>query len=252
MPDAKNTPPQNLPDAPQPLVGFMTNEAWDALLGQVDAMVQEMDNLPFPEVKEKIFALLGGIDTIHRESLGRLVRLFKEGVLEKVVTDPTIHTLMELYDLLPPEAKAEDEQLAKIRFTTNRAKPTSTPAKEELPPERPKYPHWLPALMAGQDIPRGTIKECQVDDHPILLCRVGDAFFALDAACAQDGASLAGAELNKYTLTCPHHTGCHYDIRHGGQIGGTKRIECYSVKLDDAGRLMVGIDMEFKPELPAF
>ena len=71
------------------------------------AAFTEMEELPLPEVKDKVFELLAGIDTIHREGLWRLVRLFKEGVLEQVVTDPAIHNLMELYDLLPPEAEEE-------------------------------------------------------------------------------------------------------------------------------------------------
>ena len=254
MPDAKKTPPQKLPDSPQPLVGFMTNEAWDELLGQVDALVQDMDNLPYPDVKEKVFALLGGIDAIHREALGRLVRLFKEGVLEKVVTDPTIQTLMELYDLLPAEAKPVDEQLAKIRFTRSpgkrEAKPT--PASVAPTPKGPSYPHWVPVLKQSQELPAGAVKECQVDDHRIVVCRVEDAFFAVDAACAQDNSSLAGAKLNKYTLTCPHHTGCYYDVRHGARIAGTVKIECYPIKQEDDGRVLVGINMVFEPKLPAF
>ena len=46
-------------DTPQDLVGFMTNEEWDDLLGDVNALVQEMDDLPYPQVKEKVFELLG-------------------------------------------------------------------------------------------------------------------------------------------------------------------------------------------------
>jgi len=38
---------------------------------------------------------------LHREALHRLVRLFKERVLEQVATDPAIRTLLEMYDLLP-------------------------------------------------------------------------------------------------------------------------------------------------------
>ena len=49
---------------------------------------------------EQVLTLLQGIDTIHREALHRLVRLFKEGVLEQVITDPAIYTLMELYDFI--------------------------------------------------------------------------------------------------------------------------------------------------------
>ena len=78
-------------ESPQPLIGFMSNEEWERLLVQVSAQIGEMEKLPFPEVRDKVFELLAGIDSIHREALRRLVRLFKEGVMEQVVTDPAIH-----------------------------------------------------------------------------------------------------------------------------------------------------------------
>ena len=91
-----------------------------------------------------------------------------------------------------------------------------------------------------------------VEERRILLCRAGDKFFALDSACFQDGSSLAGAQLNKFTLTCPHHGGCYYDIRTGKRMAGNGGIECFSIKADAKGRILVGVDMEFKPQLPAF
>ena len=90
-------------EAPQQLLGFMSNEDWDAVLAQIADLLKEVENIPYPGVKEKIFDLLQAIDTVHREPLRRLVHVFKEGVLEMVVTDPAIHTLMELYDLLPAD-----------------------------------------------------------------------------------------------------------------------------------------------------
>ncbi len=116
---SKPTESEKLPENPQALVGFMTNDEWDECLSYVNELIQEMEELPLPDVKDKVFELLAGIYTIHREGLWRLVRLFKEGVLEQVVTDPAIHTLMELYDLLPAEPKQNTVQNAdkpKVRF----------------------------------------------------------------------------------------------------------------------------------------
>ena len=237
-------------DTPQDLVGFMTNEEWDDLLSDVNALVQEMDDLPYPQVKEKVFELLAGVDAIHREALRRLVRLFKEGVLEAVVTDPAIHTLMELYDLLPPEENKTEDQTANKKFAQELA--SFMHPESETQSDKTKFPHWVPALKHGDELIGGSIKECEVDDQNILICRVDDTFFALNSACSQDGSSLAGAQLNKFTLTCPHHGGCYYDIRTGTRIAGKGQIECFSVKLDEGGRLLVGVDMEFKPQLPAF
>ncbi len=243
--DNSQTPPA---DPPQQLTGFMTNAEWTELLGQADAHLLQMEELPYPNVKEQVFALLGTIDTIHREALRRLVRLFKEGVLEKVVTDPAIHTLMELYDLLPPEAKPVDAQRAKVIFTSTRSKASA--AVHEKP--KPKYPHWVPVAPSVADVSGGAVIECQAGEHIVVVCCAGDDLFALDARCLQDGASLAGGKLTKFNLTCPQHSGCYYDIRDGSRIAGTGRLECFSVKQNEVGRILVGIDMEFIPRRPAF
>lgn len=236
-----------LQEDPQELVGFMSNDDWQDLLSDVNGLIQEMEELAFPQVKEQVFLLLAGIDTIHREALRRLVRMFKENVMEQVVTDPAIHTLMELYDLLPPDVKRAEPSEFKFEFGGGGAKPATPPARGPV-----AFPHWVPALQSADDLADGATLECHVDGRILLLVHLDGKYFAFDSACVRDGASLKNANLSKFTLTCPHHTGCHYDIRHGGQIGGNKRIECYSVKREDSGRLMVGIDMEFKPELPAF
>jgi len=243
MTEAKTSEAVPPEDEPQALVGFMSNDEWQDLLSDVNELVQEMEDLPFPQVKERVFLLLAGIDTIHREALRRLVRLFKEDVLEKVVTDPAIHTLMELYDMLPPNVKRAEPSEYKFEWS-------GSATKEQ--PASPGIPHWVPALNSADDLTDGSIRECEIDGRLLLLSRVNDAYFAFDSACVRDGASLGRASLTKYTLTCPHHSGCHYDIRDGGQIGGTKKIECYPVKREDNGRLMIGFDMGFRPELPAF
>ena len=74
----------------QQLVGFMTNVAWGGLLDEVNGLVEKMESLPDGDVKNDLFRLLDGIDTMHREALRRLVRLFKEGVLEKVGFSSTL------------------------------------------------------------------------------------------------------------------------------------------------------------------
>jgi len=231
----------------QALLGFMTNAEWDTLLGDVNGLVQRMESLPDSGTKADIFRLLDGIDTIHREALRRLVRLFKEGVLEKVVSDPAIHTLLELYDLLPTEAADEEAPVpAKPAFPTIpiRALRSSVPAPL-------RFPHWVPVLASVDDLAAGSVRMVEADDRSLLLCRRGDEFFALDARCARDDASLRGATLNGYTLTCANHAGCHYDVRQGLPIGGGAGIECHAIRIDERGRVLVGLDMDFVPNLPS-
>ncbi len=248
MPAALTSPGASAlpPEADQQLIGFMTNVAWGGLLDEVNGLVEKMESLPDGEVKTDLFRLLDGIDTMHREALRRLVRLFKEGVLEKVVSDPAIHTLMELYDLLPPEA--QDVAAAKPVFPTIPIRALRT---SSAPPLR--FPHWVPVLAKRDDLASGSVRDdIVVDDLPLVLARREDRLFVVDGLCRVDGASLRGASLSGYTLTCPNHAGCHYDVRNGARIGGGESLACHSVKVDDQERVMVGLDMDFKPDLPSF
>ena len=231
----------------QGLVGFMSNEAWDGLLGEVNGLIEKMEDLPGGEIRSDVFRLLDGIDTIHREALRRLVRLFKEGVLDKVVTDPAIHTLMELYDLLPAVDGAQERNPAPpIRFPTIPIRAVS------FAPSAPtRYPHWLPVPARFSDLASDVPQEVAAEEALVLLCRRGDELFAVESRCSRDGASMAGATLSGYTLTCPAHAGCHYDVRQGTPLGGGDGIVCYPARAEGDGRVMVGMDMDFTPHLPA-
>lgn len=236
----------NAPDHDQGLVGFVTNDEWDALLADVNARVEAVESWPDDAARHQVLELLNGVDAIHREALRRLVRLFKDGVLEQVVTDPAIRTLMELYDLLPKQPAAEAEAEAKPAFRT-------IPIRAARAASGTRYPHWVPVLAHADELPAGELRtNLAVDGQPLLLARRADDWFALDAACPVDGSPLLGATATGYTLSCPQHAGCHYDLRNGARIGGGAPIECHPVRIDDEGRVLVGLDMPFKPSLPSF
>jgi nitrite reductase/ring-hydroxylating ferredoxin subunit len=240
--------PESPADIEQPLVGFLSNDEWEALLAELNDQIEWMEALPHGETRQRVFELLNAVDAVHREALRRLVRLFKEGVLEKVISDPAIHTLMELYDLLPPSASAAPAAPAAPKFPTIPIRIAAEKPKEPL-----RYPHWVPALAHTQDLPAGTLRDdIVVDGLPLLLARHGDGWFALDAQCPVDGAALRGATLSGHTLSCPKHPGCHYDIRNGARIGGGASLRCHPVKLADDGRVLVGLDMDFTPSMPSF
>jgi nitrite reductase/ring-hydroxylating ferredoxin subunit len=229
----------------QPLIGFLSNDAWEALLADLNERIERMEALPDGETKQQVFALLNGIDAMHREALFRLVRLFKAGVLEKVVSDPAIHTLMELYDLLPESAAAAPPKAAY---------PTIPIRALRAPPPSPlRYPHWVPVLAQDDEMPSSALRDdITLDGLPLLLARRDEQWFALGSSCPVDGSPLQGASLSGYTLSCPNHAGCHYDIRTGARIGGGVGLACHAVKVDARGRLLVGLDMDFKPSLPSF
>ena len=244
-------PPALAAEADQQLIGFMTNAAWAGLLDEVNVLVERMEALPDGEVRTDLFRLLDGIDTMHREALRRLVRLFKEGVLEKVVSDPTIHTLMELYDLLPPQA---DEEGASARAASAKPAFPTIPIRVLRTSSSPsRFPHWVPVLAKQHQLASGSIRDdIVVDDLALVLARREDRFFVVDGRCGVDGSPFRGASLSGYTLSCPNHAGCHYDVRNGARIGGGESLVCHPVKVDEQGRVMVGLEMDFKPELPSF
>jgi nitrite reductase/ring-hydroxylating ferredoxin subunit len=235
-------------DKRQPLVGLRTNDEWDALLERVGAMVAAAEQIADPTTRLQVQELLQGIDSLHREALTRLVRLFKEGVLEKVVTDPPIRTLLELYDLAPPPAEGVPD------FITGYPPPNFAPRRQaaDAAIDAPgAIPHWVPALARREILASGAATIVSVDDRDLLIARVGDDVFALAGRCLRDGALMTGGTLARYVYACPAHAGCYYDVRQGNRIGAAGRLECHPVRVDDECRVLVGIGMPFEPRLPA-
>lgn len=247
-------PVSALPEPPQPLLGALSNAQWQALLDDLDARIGHFEALPDAALRSQVFELLDRVDALHREALGRLVRLFKDGVLEKVVTDPAIHTLMELYDLLPPDSATAPATPGSAPAAGRRGGLPTIPirALPAPPPPLPRYPHWVPLPgSAGSPASDALHDDVVVDGVPLLLAWRGGAGYALDAACPVDGAPLQGARFSGYTLSCPRHAGCHYDVRSGQRLGGGPALGCRPLRRDEQGRWLVGFDMAFTPALPS-
>lgn len=80
-----------------------------AIAGRVDALVQELEALPYPVVREQVLELLQAIDGLHRLALGQLVeRLHAHGAgdaLARAAADPAVTLLLRLYDLAPVDPR---------------------------------------------------------------------------------------------------------------------------------------------------
>ena len=242
-------------ESPQPLVGYRTNEEWQNLLAQIATMIEEIETLPDDSVRQKMLSVLQVIDAVHREGLHRLVRLFKEGVLEQVVTDPAIRTLMAMYDLLPEEksgcAKVWDFLPETGALVDKVESAAHSEAHRNGFSSVTELPHWLPVPTdqcptAGEAIIRS------MPEREVILVQVEKSFYSLDANCPSHERTMAGGILNGLSWICPHGPGCLYDVRNGTRIGGGGRLMCYPVRQMQGGGIQIGFGIPFEPKLPAF
>ncbi|MEM9223145.1 MAG: hypothetical protein AAGB11_12180 [Pseudomonadota bacterium] len=226
---------------PQQLIGYRTNEEWNALLAQSAELLGTVEAIEDEDAKKAMFDALSAIDMVHREALHRLVRLFKEGVLEQVVTDPAIHTLMGMYDLLPePEPGCQKvwDFLKPEEETDIAADPAGSP------------PHWSPAPVIAEP-ESGSVLFMRMEEGSFALANYDGKLFVFDAICGRHKKLMTGGRLDGISFICPHGPGCVYDIRNGARLGGGG-VTCRPVKRDDKGRPLVGFGMPFEPQMPAF
>jgi nitrite reductase/ring-hydroxylating ferredoxin subunit len=91
-----------------------------------------------------------------------------------------------------------------------------------------------------------------MEEGTVLLAQAGGELRALDAACPRHGGLMMGGTLRGLSWICPLGPGCVYDLRDGSRLGGGAALACHPVRLDAAGRVLVGFGMPFEPQRPAF
>lgn len=89
-------------------------ESWDSLLTRLEENLVGLERLEEP-LRDHIFELLDGIDTIHRTALGRLGEALGEDALRRLREDPAIAWLLDAYAVGVDERAAADAALEAIR-----------------------------------------------------------------------------------------------------------------------------------------
>jgi nitrite reductase/ring-hydroxylating ferredoxin subunit len=94
-------------------------------------------------------------------------------------------------------------------------------------------------LIAESDLKENSLARADASGVSVLLARVDGQVYALDDTCVHAGCSLAGGNLDGYTVTCPCHFS-QYDIRDGSVINGpaTMPEQTYEVRIN-AGMIEV-------------
>lgn len=72
------------------------------VLGELQALIDELSLVPDPAVKRAVFRALDLIDVLHREGLERMVGgIASTGFMDKALDDPVVANLLGIYGLIP-------------------------------------------------------------------------------------------------------------------------------------------------------
>ncbi len=91
-----------------------------------------------------------------------------------------------------------------------------------------------------EEIPPGTIRALEVDEHEIAIANVGGEFYATQGHCLHLSGPLGEGRLEGKTLSCPWH-GWQYDVTTGkNEFDHAIQLQRFEVKVE-GGEVKVAI-----------
>ena len=74
----------------------------------------------------------------------------------------------------------------------------------------------------------------ELGGEEILLCRDGEAYFAVSYFCSHEAFTLEGGSIENNCITCPYH-GAEFNLRTGEALSAPafEAIKTWSVRVDD-------------------
>lgn len=210
-----------------------------------------LDELPDGATREAMFGLLEAIDTLHRDALGRMLAVVEglagPSALDGLTRDPVVRSLLELYDLLPPEGEGQDVA-AQVDAQVDAALLVADPVPEpELaapaPPERTeraaqaavagdrrplRRPRWV-TVADVDELREGQLRTVRPEGTALLLVRLSGEFYAYADGCPPESMlTLQLSVVEGVQIICPWH-GCRYDGRTGRRTDGEGRLAVFPV-----------------------
>lgn len=220
------------------LTPYFTDDDYAELMLHIQRRLDQLQQLPHPQVREAMLDLLGSIDMMHREAFVRLLLIFQQespNMLPRLEDDTVIRSVLALYELLPDD-ESEPEP------PPSPASGTFIPLEAVGVSSGPKRPIWMPG-GAVDNLPPGSMRAQAFEDVRLLLCNVDGQIYALHNACLDSILPLSSGVLEGHILTCPWH-GCRYDVRTGEiQNGSGLKLERFPVRLLDNGKITVGFNI---------
>ena len=152
-----------------------------------------------------------------------------KGLIERMVSDPSVKTLFVLYDLIP------SEPLTPVQASGSVSAPYESgfvplSSVEGLHVE----PSWHVAFDRG-DLPDGRLHAVEVDGTPLLLAASEGRVFAYRNSCGGSILPLHLGTLVNGEIHCPWH-GCRYDVTTGDKIGADGGASRRSARASTATR----------------
>lgn len=206
---------------------FITDLDYEQLVSKSENLIEQLDELPYPKVKDDIHELLQNFDMMHREAL---TRLFKEIVIHhpelhtKMENDKAVHLLFSLYDLFHSDIQNQ------------------MPGREDMNGSNDKYPLWVP-VGKTHELKENTGYKYVEDGENILICKSDGQVYAVKNCCGNTALPLDGAAIEKGYLICPWHS-CVYRLSDGiMETNPMHQLKKYPVDITKEGEIRIGLNM---------
>ncbi len=207
---------------------FISDQDYEQLASQTEELIVQLEDLPYPKVKDDVHQLLQNFDLLHREAL---TRLFKEIIIQhpdlhtKMESDKAVNLLFSLYDLFQTDIQngiaAQDEL-----HLTNET----------------KYPFWIP-VGDVRELKENTAYKYAEEGENILICKSEGLVYAVKNCCGNTTLPLDGAAIEKGYLICPWHR-CAYRLSDGVMdTNHFQKLKKYPVDITNEGQIRIGLNM---------
>ena len=208
---------------------YYNDEEYQEILSYFNQLIQDAEQLPYPQAKELNTAILQYFDLLHREGLARILQLIETknpALLADLQADFATKTLLRLYDLIK-----EQKLKGQMGFIPVEQVGLLSPVMETV---------WVESGNVAE-LKNRTLYPKEVANENILLCKIDQKIYAIKNACLDSVLPMQFGTVEGYQLVCPWH-GCRYDLRTGTALDKPdEKLTTYRIATDRQGNFKVGI-----------
>ena len=212
---------------------LFSNKEYGDTLGQLDKLLQDVEQLSDVDHKVLVYQILQYFDSIHREPLSRIFNTLNDypALKGQIIQDPTTSKLLSLYDLISEEQVNSHVDGRSVAFI---------PVEDVGLLYPPKKKDWLEL----GDVTTFENKKLYAKNYEkvnFLISRIDEDVYAIENNCDGSFLPIDQGRIEDHLIICPWH-GCKYDIRTGESIDESdKRLETFPVEIEEGGLLKVEI-----------